>query len=113
MNLHCKTRNLLFALMALAMSASAFIPGIQPLERNVPRVGTSVAQASPPADCTPYRWLGGLGVRVEDQEQQLYCMNRRFYSASLMRFLTRDPSGLDGGPNAYLYAKNGVSPIIH
>ena len=50
---------------------------------------------------TPYRWLGGFAVRAE--VSGLYYMRNRHYSADMRRFISADPSGLDGGPNLYAY----------
>ena len=41
-----------------------------------------------------------------DAETQLYYYRTRYYSATLSRFLSEDPSGLVGGPNLYSYVAN-------
>ena len=51
---------------------------------------------------TPFLFLGGAGVRSEGDG--LYLMGARWYDASLRRFLSPDPLGLDGGANFYAYA---------
>ncbi len=51
---------------------------------------------------TPYAWLGGIAVRAEGDG--LYYMLNRYYSAPMRRFISTDPSGIDGGANLYAYA---------
>ena len=53
-----------------------------------------------------YLFGGGLGVTCEDEQHGLYHMKARYYSARLKRFLSRDPMGLAGGNNLYVYANN-------
>jgi len=50
----------------------------------------------------PFRWLGSHGV-FNVGGGSLYLTRHRLYSASLCRFLSADPLGLDGGPNLYAY----------
>jgi len=54
------------------------------------------------ANPTPFAWLGGYGV-FNVGGGSLYLTRHRLYSASLCRFLSQDPLGLDGGPNLYAY----------
>ncbi len=56
---------------------------------------------------TPYQWLGGLAVRSEGND--LYYMLNRYYSAAQKRFISSDPSGIDGGVN--LYAYGNLNPL--
>ncbi len=58
---------------------------------------------------TPYKWLGGIAVRAEGNK--LYYMLNRTYSASMRRFISPDPSGIDGGANLYAYA--GLNPLFY
>ena len=59
------------------------------------------------------RFVGGLGVRNDSASGLIY-MRHRWYDASLGRFLSRDPIGLDGGHNLYEYGasspNNSVDP---
>jgi RHS repeat-associated protein len=57
---------------------------------------------------TPYQWLGGVAVRTEGNG--LCYMLNRYYSVSQKRFISPDPSGLDGGPNLYAYAN--LNPLF-
>ena len=56
----------------------------------------------------PYGFVGGLGVRTDAATGLLY-MRKRWYSAQLGRFISKDPIGLNGGVNLYSYAAN--SPV--
>ncbi|MHB8812620.1 MAG: RHS repeat-associated core domain-containing protein, partial [Steroidobacteraceae bacterium] len=49
---------------------------------------------------TPFQFAG----RENDGASNLYFFRARYYSPELGRFISRDPSGLLGGPNAYAYA---------
>lgn len=42
----------------------------------------------------------------EDDETGLYYYRNRYYSPTLQRFTSEDPSGLNGGINIYAYARN-------
>ena len=53
----------------------------------------------------PARFIGSLGVRFDDINGLLY-MRNRWYCPTLGRFISRDPIGLEGDFNAYLYASN-------
>jgi RHS repeat-associated protein len=57
---------------------------------------------------TPYQWLGGVAVRTEGNG--LCYMLNRYYSLSQKRFISADPSGIDGGPNLYAYAN--LNPLF-
>ncbi|MFN4175295.1 MAG: RHS repeat-associated core domain-containing protein, partial [Parachlamydiaceae bacterium] len=46
-----------------------------------------------------------------DPETNLIYFGRRYYNPSLMRWLTCDPKGYDGGPNLYAYCLN--APLSH
>ena len=58
---------------------------------------------------TPYQWLGGLSVRNEGNG--LYYMLNRYYSVEQHRFISPDPSGIDGGAN--LYAYGNLNPLFY
>ena len=58
-----------------------------------------------------YLFGGGLGVYCEDIDSGLYHMKARYYSAMLKRFLSRDPIGLNGGHNLYVYAAG--NPLMY
>jgi RHS repeat-associated protein len=55
-----------------------------------------------------YRFVGGLGVRTDSGTGLVY-MRHRWYDVGLMRFVSRDPIGLEGGANLYRYVGN--SPV--
>jgi RHS repeat-associated protein len=48
------------------------------------------------------RFVGGLGCR-KDAATGLIYMRHRWYDCALMRFISRDPIGLAGGTNLYVY----------
>ncbi|HPD56938.1 MAG TPA: phospholipase A2 [Smithellaceae bacterium] len=50
----------------------------------------------------PFTYTG----REFDQETGLYYYRARYYDAKVGRFITRDPIGLRGGINFYIYTKN-------
>lgn len=52
---------------------------------------------------TAFRWLGGYGVYY-DEDADLHLTLHRAYSANMRRFISTDPSGIDGGVNLYAYA---------
>jgi RHS repeat-associated protein len=65
--------------------------------------GGKFRQAQPGAlDPGLLTFVGGLGV--QDEGAGLYYMRSRFYDSTTGRFLQRDPAGLDGGINLYIYA---------
>jgi RHS repeat-associated protein len=57
---------------------------------------------------TPYQWLGGYGV-CYDTDAGLHLTLHRAYSAEQKRFISTDPSGIDGGAN--LYAYGNLNPL--
>ncbi|MEI8386669.1 MAG: RHS repeat-associated core domain-containing protein [Verrucomicrobiota bacterium] len=61
----------------------------------------------PSAADNPFTFAGALGV-VDDGDG-LFLMTHRYYSADAGRFLQKDPLGLEGGDNLYLYA--GANPV--
>jgi len=63
--------------------------------------------ADPAAAGSPFTFAGALGV-VDDGDG-LFLMTHRYYSADAGRFLQKDPIGLEGGDNLYLYA--GANPV--
>jgi len=54
---------------------------------------------------SPFGWLGGYGVQTlnDSTPLKLYLTRYRLYSATLNRFLSSDPLGLEGGLNLYEY----------
>ncbi|MFH0726523.1 MAG: RHS repeat-associated core domain-containing protein [Pseudomonadota bacterium] len=56
----------------------------------------------------PFQFVGAFGVAVSDGN--LNQMRDRFYDASIGRFLSTDPIGIDAGINTYMYAQN--NPVI-
>jgi RHS repeat-associated protein len=60
---------------------------------------------------TPFAWLGGHGVfsssyfTLSPSPFTLYLTRHRLYSATLKRFLSSDPIGLEGGLNLYAYGE--------
>jgi RHS repeat-associated protein len=55
----------------------------------------------------PFRYVGKYGVQT-DANDLLY-MRARYYKPSIGRFINKDPIGLQGGINPYLYV--GANPI--
>jgi RHS repeat-associated protein len=53
-----------------------------------------------------YRYIG----KERDEESGFYYHEARYYACHLGRWISTDPSGLDGGPNLYAYARN--NPVI-
>jgi len=70
-----------------------------PYGRLVARTGTSE---------TRFGYMAASGVMRSGYD--LYLARHRAYSGNLMRFLGRDPAGLAGGANLYLYA--GGNPVL-
>ncbi len=58
----------------------------------------------------PFTFCGASGVI--DEEEGLYFMKKRFYSAPWGRFVQKDPLGLEGGINSYAYAANNPLTYI-
>jgi RHS repeat-associated protein len=60
-----------------------------------------------------HRYKGQYGYVTDTESNLIYCQNR-FYDPYSARWLTRDPSGLDGGINTYQYCLgdpiNNVDP---
>jgi len=63
---------------------------------------------------TPFAWLGGYGVQTleTDTPLKLYLTRHRVYSATLNRFLSSDPMGLEGGLNLYAYGEGNPMAYI-
>jgi RHS repeat-associated protein len=57
------------------------------------------------------RFVGGLGCRKDSATGLIY-MRHRWYDASLQRFISRDPIGLAGGTNLFVYAANGPTTYL-
>jgi RHS repeat-associated protein len=60
---------------------------------------------------SPFTYKG----REEDRETGLVYMRHRYYSPRLERFISQDPSGINGGLNVYAFAEvdpcNGADPM--
>jgi RHS repeat-associated protein len=64
------------------------------------------AELSPAAPApTPFAWNGRYGSYREDASG-LLLVGARWYSPALHRFISRDPSGVSGGPNLYAYCSD-------
>jgi RHS repeat-associated protein len=73
-----------------------------PFGEQMPRTGT---------DSNPFAYVGQYGAL--DGGQGLIFMRNRWYSPSLGRFMSPDPTGLDGGDaNLYRYAHNSPIDVI-
>ncbi len=48
----------------------------------------------------------GYNGAIYDEESELYYLNNRYYDPSTGRFISKDPIGLQGGFNEYIYAHN-------
>ena len=57
----------------------------------------------------PFTFAGAYGA--VDEGGGLYYMKKRFYSAAWARFVQRDPLGLEGGTNSYVYGAN--NPLFY
>ena len=64
--------------------------------------GNIISQSGPLADFFRYRF----STKYYDLETGLYYYGYRFYSPSLMRWLSRDPIGVRGGVNLYGFCGN-------
>jgi RHS repeat-associated protein len=65
--------------------------------------GNTIAKTGPLADANVYRFSS----KEAHDKSGLYAFGRRFYDPNLQRWLNRDPSGFQDGPNLYAYAHNG------
>lgn len=96
-------RNILlsFALIALlAVSVQASVPKDTFHSALIARTGTTDI---------PFTWLADYGVLSLGDD--LYATLHRTYHAGYMRFLSKDPIGLDGGLN--LYAYGDLNPLFY
>ena len=59
---------------------------------------------------TPFLFMGDYGVWHAGQG--LYLTRHRAYDAHLMRFTSRDPIGIDGGNNLYVYTGNNPVAFV-
>ena len=66
--------------------------------------GNVVESSGPLADVFTF----GFSTKCRDRETGLVAYQRRFYSPSLGRWLTRDPIGEDGGENLYAFCGNNA-----
>ena len=66
--------------------------------------GRTLAAAGPLADAFPYRF----STKYHDAETGLIYYGYRFYSPSLMRWLSRDPLEEEGGLNLYQFCGNAA-----
>jgi RHS repeat-associated protein len=64
--------------------------------------GTALGTSS---DTNGFRFVGGANVFTDDDANLQYMWNR-WYDPGLGRFISRDPSGMTGGLNPYLYSQN-------
>ena len=55
-------------------------------------------QTAPTADPQPYRWVGELGYRYDDDTNR-HNLRRRDYDSHLAQFLSQDPPDGDDDPN--------------
>lgn len=58
-----------------------------------------------------YGFVGGAGCR-KDPSSGLVYMRARWFDSGLGRFISRDPIGLEGGPNLYAYVDNSPANEI-
>jgi len=63
---------------------------------------------------TPFTWLGGYGVQTlnDGTPLKMYLTRHRLYSATLNRFLSADPLGIEGGFNLYQYGEGNPMAYI-
>ena len=66
--------------------------------------GRTVSQDGPLADSFRFRY----STKSFEHETGLYYYGRRFYSVSLMRWLSRDPIEERGGKNLYAFCQNSI-----
>ena len=66
--------------------------------------GKLIASSGPMADVFSLRY----STKYFDPETGLYYYGRRFYSPELMRWITRDPIGEEGGVNLYAMCGNNI-----
>ncbi|WP_232442507.1 RHS repeat-associated core domain-containing protein, partial [Burkholderia ubonensis] len=69
-----------------------------------------IARVSKAAGITPRNLLRFQGQQV-DGETGLHYNRHRYYDPNVGRFISKDPIGLNGGPNVYQYASNPVEWI--
>ena len=85
-------------LVALFVHASAFA-GARVV---VPSIGKIIATSGPMADVFAFRY----STKYFDPETGFYYYGYRYYSPELMRWITRDPIGEEGGVNLYAMCGN-------
>ena len=66
--------------------------------------GKQIASSGPMADAFSHRY----STKYFDPETGLYYYGYRFYSPDLMRWITMDPIGEEGGENLYTICKNNL-----
>ncbi len=74
----------------------------------IPANGSSVSKLNR-ATSQPFQYKGQYGYYTDGATGLNYCLNR-YYDPLTGRWLSRDPSGLDGGVNVYAYV-NG-DPVL-
>ena len=70
--------------------------------------GKLIASSGPMADIFAIRY----STKYFDVETGLYYYGYRFYSPELMRWISRDPIGEEGGVNLYAFCENGSTFLI-
>ena len=70
--------------------------------------GNLISSSGPMADVFAIRY----STKYFDVETGFYYYGYRFYSPELMRWITRDPIGEEGGVNLYAFCENGSTFLI-
>ena len=70
--------------------------------------GKLISSSGPMADVFAIRY----STKYFDVETGFYYYGYRFYSPELMRWITRDPIGEEGGVNLYAFCENGSTFLI-
>jgi RHS repeat-associated protein len=70
--------------------------------------GNIISKSGPLADFFRHRF----STKYFNAESNLYYYGYRFYSPELMRWITRDPIGEEGGVNLYAFCENGSTFLI-
>ncbi len=70
--------------------------------------GKLISSSGPMSDVFSFRY----STKYFDVETGFYYYGYRFYSPELMRWITRDPIGEEGGVNLYAFCENGSTFLI-